>query len=445
MISRRKLLQSAATLLASAGLVRAEAVAAKVPHGHGYTPVETPNGSTLPWTMEGGIKVFHLVAEPVKREFAPGLTVDCWGYNGQTPGPTIEAVEGDRVRILVTNRLPEATSVHWHGFILPNGMDGVGGLTQKHIQPGETYAYEFPLRQHGTLMYHPHTDEMTQIALGMAGFFIIHPREPIGPPVDRDFAIFLAEWDIKPGTYRPNVLQMTDFNYFTFNAKSYPATAPLVVRQGQRVRIRLGNLSMDSHPIHIHGHLFRITGTPGGRIADAGQMLDATVNVPVGTTRDVEFVADNPGDWPLHCHKSHHAMNGMAHDLPNLIGVDQTKAGDQIDKVLPGYMPMGSTGMVEMDGMDMGKPKNTLNMGWAPGPFGYIEMGGMFTVVKIRPGITNYSDPGWYHQPPGTSARPVGMRVAPVTQLYTCPMHPEVVSPKPGKCPKCGMTLVPKP
>ncbi len=143
-----------------------------------YTPVVTPNGTTLPWKMKGGVKEYHIIAEPVEREFAPGMRVKCWGYNVQTPGPTIEAVEGDRVRFLVTNRLPEHTTIHWHGILLPNGMDGVGGLNQPHIKPGETYAYEFTLRQHGTFMYHPHADEMVQMAVGMMGMFIIHRREP---------------------------------------------------------------------------------------------------------------------------------------------------------------------------------------------------------------------------------------------------------------------------
>ncbi len=130
------------------------------------TPVMTLNGSTLPYKIKNGVKEFHLVAEPVEREFAPGMSVKCWGYNGQTPGPTIEAVEGDRVRILVTNKLPEHTTIHWHGIFLPNGMDGVGGLNQPHIRPGETYVYEFTLRQQGTFMYHPHADEMLQLAVG---------------------------------------------------------------------------------------------------------------------------------------------------------------------------------------------------------------------------------------------------------------------------------------
>ena len=126
--------------------------------------------------MNNGVKEFHLVAEEIEHEFAPGSKAICWGYNGSTPGPTIEATEGDRVRIYVTNRLKESTSVHWHGLLLPSGMDGVGGLSQPHIKPGETFVYEFTLRQHGTHMYHPHADEMTQMALGMMGLFIIHPE-----------------------------------------------------------------------------------------------------------------------------------------------------------------------------------------------------------------------------------------------------------------------------
>ena len=178
--------------------------------------------------LKDGGKEFRLVAEPVQREFAPGMVVDCWGYNGQSPGPTIEVVEGDRVRLFVTNHLPERTSMHWHGVLLPNGMDGVAGLMQPHIEPGETYVYEFTLRQHGTLMYHPHSDEMVQMALGMMGLFVIHPRG--GPTVDRDFGIMLHAGLSRPGT-APRTSEMTDFNMFTFNGRAWPGTAPLVARK----------------------------------------------------------------------------------------------------------------------------------------------------------------------------------------------------------------------
>jgi FtsP/CotA-like multicopper oxidase with cupredoxin domain len=414
MIDRRNLLTSTAALLGSAvllkqGRVRADdappvVVSPAGGHSHGALPrVVTPNGASLPWKLDGPVKVFHLVAEPVKREFAPGMVVDCWGYNGLTPGPTIEAVEGDRVRLLVTNRLPERTSVHWHGALLPNGMDGVAGLTQPHIEPGETYAYEFTLRQQGTLLYHPHSDEMVQIALGMMGFFIIHPRTP--DRADRDFAIQLHEWAIAPGTSRANPMVMTDFNIFTFNSRVWPGTAPLVVKTGERVRVRFGNISMDSHPIHLHGHRFEVSGTEGGPVQPSARWPVSTVDVPVGTTRDIEFVADAPGDWAFHCHKSHHTMNAMSHDLPNMLGVKQAGVEERVRSVLPGYMAMGQNGMG--DRMEMGLPKNTLPMMGGQGPFGPVQMGGMFTILKVRDRLGPEADGGWYAQPEGTRAKKV--------------------------------------
>ncbi len=375
-------------------------------HGSRVGRTLTPGGSSLPFTMQGGVKVFRLTAEPVRQEFAPGLVVDAWGYNGTTPGPTIEAVEGDRVRILVTNKLPEPTAVHWHGLRLPNGMDGVGGLTQRHIPPGETFAYEFTLKQHGTQMYHPHSDEMVQMAMGLMGFFIIHPKKP--EPIDRDFAIFLHEWAIKPGTSVPDPSVMLDFSHFTFNGRTFPATAPLLVERNDRVRLRFANVTMDSHPMHLHGHSFFMSGTDGGQVPHSAQFPETTVNVPPGTTRTVDFTADEPGDWPLHCHKSHHTMNGMGHDLPNMIGVDQRGVSEQVAALVPGYMPMGSTGMGGMHAM--GAPRNTIPMMTGKGPFGPLEMGGMFTVLKVRDRLVGGGGPGWYTHPPGTVAGPTDER-----------------------------------
>ena len=404
--TRRGFWQSAAAATGLAALARAGSRTSAAADRLGYTPVETPDGATLPYVLKDGVKEFHLIAEPVKREFAPGMIVNCWGYNGMTPGPTIEAVEGDRVRILVTNRLPEHTTIHWHGIVLPNGMDGVGGLTQPHIKSGETFVYEFTLRQHGTYMYHPHADETVQMAMGMMGFLVIHPQRR-AQPIDRDFAVFLAEWYVEPGSFTPNPNIMTDFNTFTFNGRAYPGTSPLVIRKDQRVRIRLANLSMDSHPIHIHGHYFRVVETDGGQLPDTAYWPETTMNVPPGTCRVVEFIADNPGDWPFHCHKAHHAMNVMDHDIPNIIGVDQSDVGPKISRLVPGYMPMGETGVAEhaSHAAHMRGVRNTLPMMTGEGPFGPIEMGGMFTVVKIREGITSYEDPGWYDHPEGTVAR----------------------------------------
>ena len=416
-INRRRYLKGAAALGGAATLVsrlgsvlgRSEEVDADSGVAAEFTPVVTPNGSTLPWTMKDGVKEFELVAQPVKREFAPGMEVDCWGYNGLTPGPTIEAVEGERIRILVSNELPEHTSIHWHGIFLPNGMDGVGGLTQKQIMPGETYAYEFTLEQHGTYLYHPHADETVQIAMGMMGFFIIHPRVPRDSPIDRDFCIFLAEWHIEPGTSKPNPNIMTDFNTFTFNSRAFPGTEHLIVKKDDRVRLRIGNLSMDSHPIHIHGHRFWVVETDGGQLAPRAYWPETTVNVPPGSTRAVDFVADAPGDWAFHCHKTHHAMNAMSHDIPNMIGVDQQSVSDKIQRLVPGYVARGSTGMAEhaLHAEHMKGVPNTLPTMTGQGPFGPLEMGGMFTVIKVREGLTSYEDPGWYDHPEGTVARKV--------------------------------------
>jgi hypothetical protein len=371
--------------------------------GRHYTPVITPNGSALPWKVVDGVKVFHLVAEEVEHEFAPGLRATCWGYNGSVHGPTIEVVEGDRVRIYVSNRLPEATSVHWHGVLLPNGMDGVAGLNQRAIQPGETFKYEFTLRQHGTHMYHPHHDEMTQMALGMMGLFVIHPRKAPDPRIDRDFAFMLSEWKIVPGTSRPDPNEMTDFNILTFNARAFPGTAPLVVKRGERVRIRLANLgAMDHHPIHLHGYQFRIVETDGGQIPESAQQRETTALVQVGSTKTIEFVADEPGDWALHCHMTHHVMNQMGHNIPNMIGVKPGDLDDRVRPLLPGYMTMGHAGMGDMGDMGMPVTKNSIPMVGGPGPHGYITMGGMFTILKVREKLASYEDPGWFEPPAGT-------------------------------------------
>jgi FtsP/CotA-like multicopper oxidase with cupredoxin domain len=414
MISRREVLVGAATAMAGAALAGAQRArgeeAAPEPAPESAPPrapaIVVPNGSVLPWKLEGGVKVFHLVAEPVVREFAPGLVLQCWGYNGATPGPVIEAVEGDRVRIYVTNRLPEATTVHWHGLIVPNGMDGVSGLNQAPIPPGKTFKYEFTLRQHGTFMYHPHFDEMVQMGMGLMGMFVVHPREPRGPAVDRDFAIMLSEWAVKPGTSRPDPMVMNDFNVLTMNSKAFPGTEPLVVKLGQRVRIRLGNLSAtDHHPIHLHGHAFQVTETDGGQVPESARWPETAVLVPVGTTRAIEFVADMPGDWAFHCHMTHHVMNQMGHDAPNMIGVERGAGDDELASMLPGYMAMGHSGMGEMTHMGgMPVPRNSIPMRGGKGPFAPIDMGGMFTIVKVREGIESYADPGWYRHPEGSVA-----------------------------------------
>ncbi|MBC8792100.1 MAG: copper oxidase [Tagaea sp. CACIAM 22H2] len=422
MFSRRNFLAASAVGVAGMGLV-SKASLASIPEaatqsssatvfpsapasGRPYNPVVTLNGWTLPWRMRDGWKEFHLIAEPVIREMAPGMVANLWGYNGQSPGPTIECVEGDKVRIFVTNKLPEHTTIHWHGILLPCGMDGVGGLTQPHIPVGKTFVYEFVMKKSGTFMYHPHADEMVQMSMGMMGFFVVHPRNPALHAVDRDFVFILNAYDIEPGAKTPKNSTMLDFNIWSWNSRVFPGIDPLVVRKGDRVRIRVGNLTMTNHPIHLHGYDFVVTGTDGGWVPPSARWPEVSADIGVGQMRAIEFVADEPGDWAIHCHKSHHTMNPMGHNVPTMIGVDHRDVVHKITRVVPDYMVMGERGMADMQEMEMPIPDNTLPMMTGRGPFGPLEMGGMFSVVKVREGLArgDYKDPGWYQHPPGTVA-----------------------------------------
>ena len=433
MISRRAILGSAA-VLAGAGVVSGRVQAASIPEaatstgttmqpplfpagGPDYQPVVTLNGWTLPWRMNGDWKEFHLVAEPVVRELAPGMKAYLWGYNGQSPGPTIEAVEGDKVRIYVTNKLPENTAVHWHGQRLPNGMDGVGGLNQPAIPAGKTFVYEFTARRPGTFMYHPHADEMVQMAMGMMGFWVTHPRQkhPLIDEVQRDYCFLLNAFDVEPGSMTPQVNTMLEQNIWAWNSRVFPGITPLVARLGERVRVRVGNLTMTNHPIHIHGIEFEVTGTDGGPVPRTARWPEVSTDVAVGQMRQIEFVADEPGDWAMHCHKSHHTMGAMGHSVPTMIGADHRGLVKPLQRASPDYMVMGERGMADMGEMQMELPANTFPMMTGTGPYGPIEMGGMFTTLKVRADqkAGDYSDPGAYAMPAGTQARLVDTSTAP--------------------------------
>ncbi|HYK58969.1 MAG TPA: multicopper oxidase domain-containing protein [Bryobacteraceae bacterium] len=364
-------------------------------------PVRTPDIKDLPFSLDNGVKVFHLIAEPVKQEILPGKTIDLWGYNGSAPGPTIQVNQGDRVRIVFDNHLPEPTSMHWHGFEIPNEMDGAPGSSQDPVKPGGRFVYEFTLHQEGTYFYHPHM--AMQEMIGMLGAFIMHPSVARAPRVDRDFVIMLQEYAILPNISIPNTMNM-EFNWLTFNGKAGPAITPLIVRLGDRVRVRLINLGMDHHPIHLHGHTFFITGTEGGPIPQTLWYPGNTVLVGVAQARDFEFVANNPGDWMLHCHMPHHMMNQMtstvgpmtrlgkgmpagagmeAHNMP---GMDHGEMKMNVDvspdaNSVPGFPQDAfmSGPMMAMDQM-VAKPEND---GLRPGWSGFIQ--GMMTFVRVLP------------------------------------------------------------
>ncbi|HUQ49151.1 MAG TPA: copper oxidase [Terriglobales bacterium] len=270
--------------------------------------VQTPDIPDLPFRLDNGVKEFHLTAEVVERELLPGRKMKVWGYNGSCPGPTIQVNQGDRVRIILDNHLPEPTTMHWHGFEIPIAMDGMPYISQKPIASGGRFIYEFTLHQEGTYFYHSHG--AMQEMLGMIGMFIMHPQKAYQPKVDHDFGIILQGWALLPNSDVPNTAGM-EFNWLTFNGKAGPATTPMLARLGSRVRIRIVNLGMDHHPIHLHGHTFAVTGSEGGRQPQALWGPANTVLVGVAQARDIEFNANNPGDWMIHCHLPHHMMNSM--------------------------------------------------------------------------------------------------------------------------------------
>src|SRR6516225_6152579 len=301
--------------------------------GSGFNvPVQTLDIPDLSFTMDNGVKVFHLVAEPVKRQIAPNKVLDLWGFDGTAPGPTIQVNQGDQVRIVVDNHLPEPTSMHWHGFEIPITMDGMPGVSQEPIKPGGRFIYEFTLHQEGTYFYHSHM--AMQEMMGMLGAFIMHPTQPYHPSVDKDFVILLQEYAVLPNNVVPNSMNM-EFNWLLLNGKTGPDITPLVVRLGERVRVRLINLGMDHHPIHLHGHTFQVTGTEAGRIPESAWYPGNTVLVGVAQARDIEFVANNPGDWMLHCHLPHHMMNQMSSNVGLLTRAGRgTPAGVSMENAL---------------------------------------------------------------------------------------------------------------
>jgi len=286
--------------------------------------MESPDIGDLPITMDGDTKVFHLIAEPVKRKIVPWKALDIWGYNGSSPGPTIQVQQGDRVRIELENRLPESTTMHWHGLEVPIEQDGVPYISQKPIAPGETYAYEFTVHQEGTFFYHAHS--AMQEMIGLIGMFIAHPRADHTPRVDHDYGIVLQEWAVLPNSSVPNTAGM-EFNWLTFNGVAAPLTTPLIARLGSRVRLRFVNLGMDHHPIHLHGNQFVITGTEGGRAPESTWFPGNTVLIGVAQSRVVEFEAKYPGAWMIHCHLPHHMMNSMMDLLRDrqIMTADQTE------------------------------------------------------------------------------------------------------------------------
>lgn len=263
--------------------------------------------------MENGVKVFDLDVSIIRWNILPNEQVLAYAFNHQVPGPRIRVTEGDQVRINVTNHLPEPTSVHWHGLIVPNAMDGPAGITQEPIAPGETKTYEFTTQQSGTYFYHSHDEPDRQQGLGMYGALIIDPKAPAPsqPAYDLEYTIQLQEWLEREGyTYPAMLMEGAMPNFFTINGKAYPATDTIQMKVGQKVLIRfIGSNNNFIHPMHIHGGPFQIVATDGSPVPEAAQWTKDTVNVGPGERYDVIWTAREPGKWLIHCHIPHHTTN----------------------------------------------------------------------------------------------------------------------------------------
>lgn len=321
-------------------------------------PVVTTEVGDLPFEMDGDVKVFRLTASVFRQQVAPQKWVDVWGFNGSVPGPTIQVTQGDRIRVVYKNELPEPTSIHWHGFEDTIANDGMPGISQPPVLPGESFIYSFNIRQEGTFFYHSHM-AMQEMA-GMLGAVVMHPRVPYRPHCEKDFLIHLQEFAVLANQTIPDTMKM-EYNWLLLNGKASPATTPLIVKQGERVRIRFVNMGMDHHPMHIHGHTFYTTGTEGGRIPESAWWPGNTVLVGVGQARDVEFVADNPGNWMLHCHLPHHMMNQMISQVGPMTRPMQMSSAN--DEMRGGNEALADTNMdASMMGMLMQQRNGTPRM-----------------------------------------------------------------------------------
>jgi FtsP/CotA-like multicopper oxidase with cupredoxin domain len=267
---------------------------------------------TLEPKLEGGVKVFDLTASVIRWNILPDVTVEAYAYNGQVPGPRIRVTEGDRVRIRVKNDLPEPTTVHWHGLILPNEMDGPANITQPPIPPGGEYTYEFTTEQAGTFFYHTHANADRQQALGLYGALIIDPKVPSpGTQADLEYVILMQEWLVREGlTYPAMLMEGTLPNFFTFNGKAYPATDTVKMKVGQTIKLRfIGSNNNFIHPLHVHGGPFTVVARDAETLAPDARFQADTVNVGPGQRYDVIWKARRPGKWLVHCHIAHHTTN----------------------------------------------------------------------------------------------------------------------------------------
>lgn len=289
---------------------------------------------SLPHVSAGKTKTFYLFAEVNDWEIAPGTTVKAWTYDGTVPGPTIHVRQGDRVRVVLVNKLPEATTIHWHGLPVGPDMDGVPGLSQSAVAPDQAFVYSFVASEPGTYIYHTHFDDFNQLDRGLYGAVVVDDAKP-AQRFEREYLMLLSSWRVHSDTE----------NFFSINGKSYPLTRPFVVHPGDRVRVREINISgTEFHTMHLHGHRFQTIAMDGQAVAAANRQRMVTLSIGPGETRDIAFVANaQPGTWMFHCHVADHMMNGAIGPGGLVTAVQYDNAPDKL-AALAGQDLMASSG-----------------------------------------------------------------------------------------------------
>jgi manganese oxidase len=274
--------------------------------------LDTRGDRDLEPRIEGDVRVFDLDTSVIRWTILPGVTVDAYAFNGQIPGPRLRFRQGDHVRINVINHLPETTTVHWHGLVLPNVMDGPAHITQAPIENGQLYRYEFTASQSGTYFYHSHDHVDRQQGLGLYGAMLIEPRE-VDPNLraDHEYTLLLQEWLLREGlTYPAMPMEGGMPNYFTINGRAYPSTDTIPMRVGETLRVRfIGSNNGFIHPMHIHGGPFQVVALDGETLQPSARYYADTINVGPGQRYDVIWRAQRPGKWLIHCHIGHHTTN----------------------------------------------------------------------------------------------------------------------------------------
>lgn len=315
---------------------------------------------------------FTIVAKEATHQLNSKVSVEAWTFNGSVPGSQIRVKEGEKVKITLKNELPDPVSIHWHGIPVPNSMDGIPGVTQDAVQPGESFTYEFTATHPGTYMYHTHQEAVTQMDKGLYGSFIVEPKEKT---YDRDFTLMLDEWISNPaesdsamnnmgGMDHSNmgnmdhsnmsnmdhgaasdsqndmhgsstmVHDMSIYDVYTFNGKSGDAVEPLKVKEGETVRIRLANVGYLSHNIHLHGHKYKVVAIDGQELNEPKEIQDQLISIAPGERYDIEFVADNPGTWYLEDHGDAEGTEGMR-AMIQYEGVSESKDKSNSSEALP--------------------------------------------------------------------------------------------------------------